>query len=260
MGMPEVAVIGAQGFIGANLCEHLQAKGMRVTPMTHNTRLETFADAVFDSVYFCAGNAKTFLSSKEPTHCLNKSVTELYRYLTQLKYIKFILVSSITVYPEKLAEKCEDIDLGLNNLSLYGAHKLLAERYVKEFAGSWVIARASGFFGPGLKKNLLYDLKTGQTNIYLQEDSWIDYMPISFFCDALRTLAERAHNVVINVGSAAPLSVRELIDLRSNNYVFHDERLQDDRNLVLDRLRRLYPIKIERQELFEQVKAFVLSA
>ena len=89
--MPEVAVIGAQGFIGANLCEHLQAKGMRVTPMTRNTRLETFADAVFDSVYFCAGNAKIFLSRKEPTHCLNKSVTELYGYLTKLKYIKFIL-------------------------------------------------------------------------------------------------------------------------------------------------------------------------
>ena len=132
------------------------------------------------------------------------------------------MVSSITVYPVRLAEKCEHIDLGLNNLSLYGAHKLLAERYVKEFAGSWVIARASGFFGPGLKKNLLYDLKTGQTDIYLQIDSWIDYMPISYFCDALRTLAEAALNEVLNVGSAAALSVRELIDLRPNSYVFHD--------------------------------------
>ena len=259
MGMPEAAVIGAQGFIGANLCEHLPAHGMRVTPMIRNTRLENFAESVFDTVFFCAGNAKTFLSSKEPTRCLNKSVAELFGYLTQLKYKKFILVSSITVYPVRLAEKCEHIDLGLNNLSLYGAHKLLAERYVKEFAGSWVIARASGFFGPGLKKNLLYDLKTGQTDIYLQIDSWIDYMPISYFCDALRTLAEAALNEVLNVGSAAALSVRELIDLRPNSYVFHDERLQDDRNLVFDRLRRLYPIKIERQELLEQVKAFVQS-
>jgi nucleoside-diphosphate-sugar epimerase len=255
--MYSAAVIGAGGFIGANLLQHLKTIQIKVVPVYRGTRLESVSKQRFDWVFFCAGNSKTYVTNESPTICLKESVIDLYSYLRGLHYDKFILISSVTVYPSSLEKKSENIKISFDDLSLYGAHKLLAEHYVKHYADSWLIARATGFFGPGLKKNLLFDLKNSRTDIYLTKESQIDYMPITYFCEALTALAQSVDKEVVNLGSGCPIGVGDLLRMKPGHFVFHDDRFQDDRQLRFEKLKKIYPVQIPQLKLFRQIKEYI---
>lgn len=255
--MCSTAVIGAGGFIGANLLQHLKTLQSKVVPIYRNTHLDSISDQYFDRVFFCAGNSKTYLTKQLPLHCLKESISDLYTYLSKLRYGKFILISSVIVYPQQLKLKCEHSKISLDDLTLYGAHKLLAEHYVKQFAASWLVIRPTGFLGDGLKKNLLFDLKNNRKDIYLTIDSQIDYIPIAYFCEAAIALARKADNEIVNVGSGWPIRVDTLLRMKPGHYVFHEERFHDDRQLALEKLQQFFPARIPQLELFRQIENFI---
>ncbi len=252
-------VIGAAGFIGQNMLRCLESRRLVVTAAYRHTSLEELSASEFDCVFFCAGNSKTYLTNREPVTCLNESVAALYDYMTSLTYAKWVLISSSTVYPQERDQKVESAPIPVHEVSLYGAHKLLAERYVAQFAPNWIVLRPTGFFGPGLKKNLLFDVRAGQQDVYLKRESRIDYLPIERFCDIAATLAERVDRDIVNIGSGFCLSVDEILEMRPNEYVFHEERLQDDTALSLDKMRGLCADDLDGDELRRLVRSFVLS-
>lgn len=252
-------VIGARGFIGSNVVRHLRGCGFQVVEAFRETPLESLTDDVFDVVYFCAGNSRTYLSEREPLACLNENVASLYTYLTALRYKQWVHLSSSIVYPPNAPEKREDMPLPIHELSMYGAHKLLSERYVTRFAPRWVIVRPTSFFGPGLKKNLLFDVRAGKRDVFLRRDSVMDYIPIEIFTDILRVLAESAANEIVNVGSGEALTVGEILDMKPNDYIYHNERYHNDEGMSFERLRTYYPTTLTREELREAIRAFLHS-
>jgi nucleoside-diphosphate-sugar epimerase len=252
-------VIGAAGFIGGNVSRHLQSKGIPVREAFRQTPLEQLADEVFDAVFFCAGNSRTYLSERDPLACLVENVHAVYAYLTALRYRTWIQVSSVSVYPPNCPEKAEEIPLSAHEVSIYGMHKLLGERYVTRFAPRWVIVRPTSFFGPGLKKNLLFDLQAGKRDIYLTTDSLLDYIPVRTFADILLTLGQHAENEIVNVGSGCSLTVKEILAMKPANYIYHDERYHSDAGISFARLRRYYPQTLSQTELRDSVREFIHS-
>jgi len=252
-------VIGARGFIGSNVVRHLRERGVEVREAYRETPLESLTGERFDVVYFCAGNSRTYLSEREPLTCLNENVGTLYTYLKALNYRKWVHLSSSSVYPQSAREKVETMPIAVHELSLYGAHKLLSERYVTRFAPEWVIVRPTSFFGPGLKKNLLFDLRAGKRDVFLRRDSVLDYIPIETFADALRVLAERATNEIVNVGSGQSLTVSEILAMKPNDYIYHDERYHSDEGMSFARLRAHYPATLTRDQLREAIRLFIHS-
>ncbi len=255
-------MIGAGGFLGRNLLAHLQAMGVDVRGATRESSIESLETTPFASVFFCAGNSKTYLAARAPLSALEDDVIALHRYLTRLTFDKWLQVSSSFVYPARLTEKREDAPLPVHELPLYAVHKLLAERYVMALARRWVILRPTGFFGPGLRKNLLFDLRSGSRDIYFQRGSAIDYLPVECFCSIAPRLAEVAENEIVNVGSGHPWRLEDLLGLKPkphDDYVFHDERLVDDRGLSLRRLRHYCGPPIGERELATAMRAFVLD-
>jgi nucleoside-diphosphate-sugar epimerase len=252
----QTLVIGAHGFIGQNLVRRLQSTGVQVELALSTTPVDTFVGRSFDAVFFCAGNSRTYLAERDPLTSLQQDVFALHDYLRRLTYGTWVQVSSSAVYPPTSQSKIESAALGLQDVSVYGAHKLLAERYVTQVAERWVIVRPTGFFGPGAKKNLLYDIRHGRRDIYVRRGSWLDYLSIETFSDVLRTLAERAHNEIVNVGSGHALPLEQILAMRPIDYVFHDERLVDDRGLSMVRLRRYYP-ETRRAEIEAAIRNWV---
>jgi len=258
--MERALVIGARGFIGGNVTRFLRSSGIAVDEALRGTPLDSLTGGSYDAVFFCAGNSKTFVSEREPIICLTENVIALHAYLTSLRYGVWVHVSSSAVYPQSAPVKVETMPLAVHELSMYGAHKLLSERYVTRFAPKWVIVRPTSFFGPGLKKNLLFDVRAGRRDVYLTRDSVLDYIPIERFAAVLATLAREAGNEIVNVGSGQSLTVDEILSMRPAEYVYHDERFHSDEGMSFERLRRHCPDSMTRDELRDAVRAFVLSS
>lgn len=133
------ALVGHTGFVGSNLrtaraFEHL----------FHSRNLADMAGRSFDEVWFCGLPAtKWAVNQNEASDLANmRSIQDV---LATVKCDRFVLISTIDVY---------------NDHEPYGRNRRAFEDFVAEqFAGRCTV-RLPGLFGPGLKKNVLFDLLT----------------------------------------------------------------------------------------------------
>lgn len=184
-----VIIIGSKGFIGQNLFNYFLGKGNDVwgadvlADISNNKRYfqiintssdynEVFKNITYDLCINCSGAASVPESLTDPSHDFNLNTLNVFRILDTIKKYqpgcRFINLSSAAVYgnPQVLPVK---EDLKPNPLSPYGFHKLQAEQICREFYQSFAIPTCSlrifSVYGPGLKKQLFWDLykkmKTG---------------------------------------------------------------------------------------------------
>lgn len=259
MNLKRCVVVGADGFIGGNMVAHLRQVGVEVHSVTRQTDPTEVPAQGVDCVFFCAGNSATYLSSREPIFCLTRNVIDLHHYLATLSYRKWVHISSTSVYPPSLEHKREDAPLDIQGMSLYGAHKLLSERYVTQYARSWVVVRSASLFGPGLRKNIFYDIRQGRRDVYLTRDSYLDALNVEHLCAACVVLARQVETEIINTGSGHVIRVADLLAMEPDDYVFHEERFIDDRGLSLDKLHQVWRLPITMQEHLQSMKEFLFA-
>jgi nucleoside-diphosphate-sugar epimerase len=77
------------------------------------------------------------------------------QHLGTIKAKKFILVSTVDVYPVPV-EVDEDSPIDMEECQPYGKHRLQLEQFIADRFDS-LIVRLPGLFGKGLKKNVIYD-------------------------------------------------------------------------------------------------------
>lgn len=149
------ALIGHTGFVGSSL----SAAG-RYTDFYNSRNIGAIAGEHFDEIV-CAGiSAVKWLANREPEKDL-QGIDALLQPLSAAKADRFTLISTIDVYPDPAAQQDESFDpSGLPNHP-YGQHRLAVEKFVTERFERVLIARLPALFGAGLKKNLLFDLLTG---------------------------------------------------------------------------------------------------
>lgn len=253
------AVVGPDGFIGRNLVDRLEAAGVAVSGVRKETPIRAVSDAPVDCVFFCAGNSAPHRTRDDPQFCLQRNVTELHEYLTELDYRTFVHFSSCAVYPPDSERKRPDATLDPGDISLYGAHKLLSERYVREFAERWIILRPAYLYGPGLWKNVIYDLRTGQERIFLDPDSELSILDVRHLADAAIALARSVENDVFNVASEYLVSVRELLEMAPGEYTFRDERYINHDGIALETLHDHWCEPLSRRQHERRIQAFLES-
>lgn len=147
----ETALIGYTGFVGGNL--RTQHEFDRAY---NSSNFQEMAGRQFGLVV-CAGvPAVKWLANQQPEEDRRK-IAELEQVLQRVTAERFVLISTVDVYPvtEGVDERfaCH----GQENHA-YGRNRLAFEEFVlAHFADAYVI-RLPGLFGPGLKKNVIYDL------------------------------------------------------------------------------------------------------
>ncbi len=197
------ALIGYTGFVGSNiLAQH-------AFEFLYNSKnIEDICGKEFETVV-CAGvPAVKWLANKEPDQDL-ATIHRLIKNLEKIKTNQLILISTIDVYSQTqgIDESCK-IDIGM--LQPYGKHRRLLEEFAEQNFNTLII-RLPGLFGPGLKKNPLFDLMNNNLTyihpqnllqFYNLNNIWKDIeislqhkLPIVNFVTEPLLLAELAKNV-----------------------------------------------------------------
>ncbi len=144
------ALIGHTGFVGSNLA----AQG-NYSALFNSRNIADIAGKSFDTIV-CAGvQAVKWKANKEPEADW-AGIEKLLQPLAAAKAARFILLSTIDVYASPNGVT-EDV-LPTKENHAYGRHRLMVEEFVRDRFANHHMIRLPGLFGPGLKKNVIFDL------------------------------------------------------------------------------------------------------
>ena len=147
----KTALIGYTGFVGATLNE-----AVLPSHRYRSTNIDEIRGQEFDHV-ICAGvQAMKWWANLHPEEDM-AGIKRLLDALSEVKAQRFTLISSIDVYPTPRAVD-ENSNIDQEGHHPYGLHRLLVEEWVRVNFANVAVLRLPGLFGPGLKKNVIYDM------------------------------------------------------------------------------------------------------
>jgi hypothetical protein len=146
------ALIGYTGFVGSCL-DRSHAFGDRF----NSKNFREMSGRRYD-LLVCAGvSAAKWIANREPEED-RRQIAALTAVLDTVSAREFVLISTIDVYPDPTAggDETTVIDPSCNHA--YGRHRYELEQWVRGRFACARTVRLPALFGPGLKKNALYDL------------------------------------------------------------------------------------------------------
>ena len=142
------ALIGHSGFVGSNL--------RRATPfdvLIDSSNVDEMRGRSFALVVCAGARAEKWKANQDPAADL-AGIERLASVLREVRAERFVLVSTVDVF---------EVPAGLDESApadarhAYGRHRRMLEQLCEDRFAAQVL-RLPGLFGPGLKKNAVYDL------------------------------------------------------------------------------------------------------
>jgi hypothetical protein len=197
------ALIGYTGFVGSTL-----ARARDFQACFNSKNIGEIDGRSFDTVV-CAGvSAVKWMANKEPEADL-RAIRGLMDHLATVQAAHFILISTIDVYRDPVGVTEDDIP-PTDGLHPYGLHRLMLERSVAERFPHATIIRLPGLFGPGLRKNLIFDLLQANQTDRISPAGVLQWYPMRRFPADLARIAA-ASVPLINV-AVEPVPTRVICE------------------------------------------------
>lgn len=236
-------ITGAFGFIGSHVAARLARCGWKVVGIGLGApeSSDIFRGAVFtgpvtlatlvefqkktgtpDLLVHCAGSGSVAASLADPLADFSANVVTLAETLDFCRQhapaARIVVPSSAAVYGEADSPIREDAPL--RPISPYGVHKRMAEELCRSYASNYglsiAIARLFSVYGPGLRKQLLWDAcrkaAAGTFSFQGTGRESRDWLHVADAARLLHLLADEAgpHCPVFNGGSGEGASVAEI--------------------------------------------------
>jgi nucleoside-diphosphate-sugar epimerase len=250
------ALIGCTGFVGTTLQAQTQ-----FDEFFHSKNIGDIRGREYGLVVCAAAPAAKWVANSKP-EADRENLDNLKRHLDGMRAERFILISTIDVYPvPRNVDENTLIEAAL--AEPYGRHRYELEQFVtSHFAKAWVV-RLPALFGPGLRKNFIFDLiwkpealplthAESQFQFYAMARLWSDL-------NAVMESAVRLINVCAEPVSAAEIARqcagREFTNRTEKTPVFYD--VQTVHAKVLGGEGRYHFTK---EQTLEAVKAFIASS
>lgn len=144
------ALIGHSGFVGSTL-----RRSHRFDAMFRSQDIESIAGQSYRMVVCAGAPAEKWKANADPL-ADRANLARLMASLRSVKAERFILISTVDVYPDPVAvDELSEIDA--ERAHPYGRHRYELECFVRDRFDA-LILRLPGLYGTGLKKNAIYDL------------------------------------------------------------------------------------------------------
>ncbi|MCX6682257.1 MAG: NAD-dependent epimerase/dehydratase family protein [Methanoregula sp.] len=242
----QAIVTGAYGFLGRHVAKVFSENGFSVTGIGHGTWLrnewqnwglsewdpctitiDNLSTYILqpDVIIHCAGSGSVGYSMTHPMQDYERTVSTTVTLLEFLRLhspkTSFVYPSSAAVYG--IAKKLPIAESApLNPISPYGVHKKIVEEisqsYARHFSIPVAIARFFSLYGPGLRKQLLWDsckkIENGAFNFYGTGNEVRDWLHVKDAAQLLLTLSSHASSdaLVVNGGTGKGTTVHEIIE------------------------------------------------
>jgi len=199
-------LVGSTGFVGSTLS--LQGS---FDLAVHRPDLDDLRGIEADEVV-CAGlPAAKYLANRDPEGDW-ENVRRLAGVLATMRVRRFVLVSTVDVYQPPV-DVDESHAAAFAGDQAYGRHRAWFEAFVRSQFDDHVVVRLPGLFGPGLRKNLVFDLLEGRDAQWAQVSGQSSFQ----FFDVTRTwdVVEQARRSGIHLLNVAtePVRAQEVADL-----------------------------------------------
>lgn len=243
-----ILIIGSEGFIGGHLvthfCNSCTVYGIDLVPLptqlytywqnTKNDKVleSAFRDNHFDICINAAGNGNVAYSFEHPDYDFELNVSQTHGLLEVLRkyqpHCAYLHLSSAAVYGNPKALPISETNT-INPLSPYGWHKYLAEILCKEYQATFslkiAILRPFSIYGPGLKKQIFWDLfqkyrlDSSQIDIWGTGDESRDFIFIKDFCKCVQIVIEKGEfeGSVYNIGVGEEMKISRAVEIFFSN-------------------------------------------
>jgi dTDP-4-dehydrorhamnose reductase len=167
------ALVGYTGFVGGNL---LRQRHYDLT--VHRPDIARIAGRHFDRLVISAAPAEKWRANAEPDADAT-AVKGLITHLATASAEQAVLISTIDVYPDpRNVDETTAIEPA-DHLQAYGRNRLGLEQFVRGHFARSLVLRLPALFGPGLKKNLVYDLAAERLEEFCHRDSTFQFYDLA---------------------------------------------------------------------------------
>ena len=195
------ALIGFSGFVGSTL---LKQAGFGA--LYRSTTIGEIDGKSFDTLVCAGAPAKKWIANKEPGADRAK-IQGLIGHLKTVQCNTCILISTVDVFKTPVGVD-ESSPVDEKGLHPYGLNRRLLETFVQGHFSRSVIVRLPGLVGPGLRKNIVFDLLNANNLHAIESRSVFQFYPMVNLWYDLQT-AVKAGLELVHL-TAAPISVADV--------------------------------------------------
>lgn len=247
------ALIGYTGFLGSNI-----KRQYKFNFFFNSKNIHKIKNKSFDLIVCCAPNAEKWIANKNPDKDLN-NIKKLIKNLKSVKSKKFILLSTVDVFYKPIGVTEKTI-INEKKLNPYGLNRRIFEKFVSSHFKNFLIIRLPGLFGPGLKKNAIFDLHNNNQIFKIDDRSIYQFYPVINLWKNIKLSIK--HKLKIVHFNSQPISIKELSLLCFNKEF--DNKVQktpQKYNVKSIYVKKLYKINsfyhIDKKKIISKIKKFI---
>lgn len=194
------ALIGHTGFVGGNLL----AQG-RYTHLYNSRTIESIRGERFDLLVCAGAPAEKWKANRDPD-ADRANLQRLMEPLATVQANRAVLISTVDVFGRPISVD-ESTTVEPEKATPYGRHRFQLEEFFR-FRFDTLIVRLPGLFGPGLKKNAIYDFMHDNQTDRIHSEAVFQFYDLQ----DLAADMHRAHQFGLSLLHCAtePISVAEL--------------------------------------------------
>jgi nucleoside-diphosphate-sugar epimerase len=178
------ALIGPGGFVGSNL-----ARQRRFDAQFGRANISAIRGQKFNTIV-CAGvRAEKWKANADPADD-RAGIAALTGPLLEAKADHLILISTVDVFAMPM-DVNESTPVDPLQASAYGRHRYELELLLREHFPRVTVVRLPGLFGPGLKKNVIFDLLHGNRVEMIHPGGIFQYYSLDRLADDIDHVVDR---------------------------------------------------------------------
>ena len=246
-------LIGHSGFVGGTLLRQ-----RAFDELYRSTNIARIRRRSFDTVVCAGAPAQKWLANSEPEADLAR-IENLIDHLGTIRCNRLILISTVDVFANPRGVD-EQTPIDESALSPYGLHRRRLELFVESSFPTHLIIRLPGLVGPGLRKNVIFDLLNGNLDAVESRAVFQFYPTVNLWHDMSAALDADLRLVHL---TAAPVSVsdvsREGLGREFDQTLPGDPVAYDMRSLYVETFGAIGRYQYTSRETFQAIRSYMQS-